>query len=245
MTDKFQINGRHQFKSIKEGLILISLGPIGLLIGILSGKFGLGDLPLMLTVFGLYYLLFFAPAIYLHFTYLIDNWDTQLTVDKEEISIKDKRGAFKYRQEDIEKTELNLGIYYKNKIDNMGRWTTPWTNYGYLKSKFKDGNEFYFTSLMMDLDKLPFPVTATRFRFAPYIDKNQIQYRDIKAHNIRIQHDKIVEYQERFNSLTDDKLLEKINDPKRIEFEARKAAENILDQRKKLQPPTKAIKHVL
>jgi hypothetical protein len=243
MTDKFQINGRHQFKSIKEGLILISLGPIGLLIGILSGKFGMEDLPLMLTVFGLYYLVLFSPAFYLHTTYFLDNWDTQLTVDMEEIKILNKRDEFKYRQEDIEKAELNLGIYYKNRIDNMGRWTTPWTNYGYLKLKFKDGKEFYFTSLMIDLDKLPFPVTSTRFRFTPYIDKNQIQYKNIKAHNNRIQQDKIAEYQERFSNLADDKLLEKINNPTRFEFEARKAARNILQQREKLLPPTQAVSH--
>jgi len=243
MTDKFQINGRHQFKSIREGLILVPLGPVGLLVGLFWGKFGVEDLPLMLTVFGLYYLILFSPAFYLHITYLIDNWDTQLSVDKEEIKIQGKKGEFRYRQEDIEKTELNLGIYYKNRIDNRGRWTTPWTNYGYLKLKLKDGKEFYFTSLMIDLDKLPFPVTSTRFRFTPYIDRDQVQYKDFKAHSNRIKQDKIAEYEERFNDVADDRLLEKINNPTRFEFEARKAAENILERRKKLLPPTQAISH--
>lgn len=235
MTDKFQIDGRHQFKSIKEGLILLSLGPIGILIGFLSGKFELNDYPLLLTVFGIYHLLLFSPAFYLHITYFMDNWETTLTVDKNqaEVKIKTKEGEFKYRHEDIKKSELNLGIHYKNKIDNRGRWTTPWTNYGYLKLKLKDGKEFYFTSLMLDLDKLLFPVTATRFRFAPYIDKNQIEYKDIKARQNRIKQGKILEYQERFSNLPNEKLLSKIND-RRFEFEARKAAENILEQRSKI-----------
>ena len=111
MTDKFQINGRHQFKSIKEGLILLSLGPIGILIGFLSGKFELNDYPLLLTVFALYYLLLFSPAFYLHITYLMNNLGTILTVGKSqnEVRIKTNEGEFKYRHEDIEKSELNLG----------------------------------------------------------------------------------------------------------------------------------------
>ncbi|HZB12757.1 MAG TPA: hypothetical protein VE467_07010 [Chryseolinea sp.] len=56
---------------------------------------------------------------------------------------------------DIESTELNLGIYYKNEVDKRGRWPAPWTNYGYLKVRLRDGNEFVFTSLMLDLEKLP------------------------------------------------------------------------------------------
>ena len=242
MTDKFQINGRHQFKSIKEGLLLLSLGPIGILIGLLSEKVDMSDFPLLLTVFGLYYLLLFSPAFYLHFTYYMDNVGTTLTVDQNqnEIRIKTKKEEFKYKYEDVVKSELNLGIYFKNRIDNMARWTTPWTNYGYLKLRFKDGKEFFFTSLMLDLDKIPFSVTATRFRFAPYIDKNQIEYKDIKANQDRIKQGKILEYQERFANLSEEKLLEKISD-RRFEFEARKAAENILEQRKKITTANKML----
>ena len=143
----------------------------------------------------------------------MNNLGTILTVGKSqnEVRIKTNEGEFKYRHEDIEKSELNLGIYYKNRIDNRGRWTTPWTNYGYLKLKFKEGKEFFLTSLMLDVDKLPFPVTTTRFRFAPYIDKNQIEYKDIRAYSERLKQEKIAEYQERFNSLSDEKLVEKIN----------------------------------
>lgn len=232
MTNKFQLNGRHQFKSMREGLILLSLAPIGILIGLL--KFGAQDLPGLLTIFGLCNLLFLSPSIYLHITYLAANWDTKLVVNKEEFRIHEKNSEFIYRKEDIKSTELHLGIYYKNRIDNRGRWTTPWTSYGYLKLRLKDGKDFIFTSLMLDLDKLPFPVTVTRFRFTPYIDKNQIEYKDIKAHNERLKQEKIAEYQERFIGLSEDKLLEKINNPARFEFEARKAAENILEQRRKI-----------
>lgn len=78
---------------------------------------------------------------------------------------------FIYKFEDIENTELNLGIYYKNQIDNRERWPAPWTNYGYLKLRMKDGKEFLFTSLMIDLSKLSLPVTTTKFRLIPSIKR--------------------------------------------------------------------------
>lgn len=215
--------------------MLFLFGPVGLLIALLLGKLKIDDLPVMLIILGIYYLVLFLPAFYLHLTYFIDNRGTQLMMSELGIWIKDVRGEFNYRHEDIEKTELNLGIYFKGRIDNKRRRVAPWTNYGYLKLKFKDGKEFYLTSLMIDLDKQPFPVNSTRFRFVPYIDKNETQYRSIKAHNKRIQQDKIAEYEERFNDLTDDKLLEKITNPKRYELEARKAAENIIGRRTKMR----------
>ena len=238
MTDKFQINGRHQLKSIKAGLPFFIWGPIGILVGFFSGMFGPNPIPLLLTVFGLYGLLIFSPAIYLHIIYFIDNGATVLTVDKEkdEVMVKTKDGEFKYKNEDIKKSELNL----VRRTDPLTR-TMPWTTYGYLRLTFKDRKEFFFTSLMLDLDKLPFPVTTTRFRFIPYIDKNQIEYKDIKANNDRIKQDKIADYQERFKDLADDKLLEKIDDT-RFEFEARKAAENILEQRRKITTANKVFK---
>lgn len=97
-----------------------------------------------------------------------------LVVDKgqNEILIQTREMDFGYKFEDIETAELNLGIYYKNQLDNRGRWPAPWTNYGYLKVKFKDGEEFFFTSIMLELDKLPFPETSTKFRLLPYIKKS-------------------------------------------------------------------------
>jgi hypothetical protein len=114
---------------------------------------------------------FSLPAIYLHVTYLIDNWGTVLHVDKRQncFTITTKDEDLSYNFEDIENTELNLGIYYKNHIDNRGRWPAPWTNYGYLKLKLKNGKEFRLTSLMVDLNKVSLPVTTTKFRLIPFL----------------------------------------------------------------------------
>ena len=173
MTGRFQVNGRHQLKSFEKGLIIFSLAFVGSIIGGLFGVFDLNDLLSHVTSFTLVCVTFSLPAIYLHITYLIDNWETILHVDEGQNSfaIKTAIGDFSYKFEDIEDSELNVGIYYKNGIDNRGRWPASWTNYGYIKLRLKGGNEFMITSLMFDLNKLPLPVTTTKFRLIPYLKK--------------------------------------------------------------------------
>jgi len=236
MTGKFQIDGRHKIKSIRAGLPFFVVAPIGIVFGYFSEMAGPNSVPLLLTVFGLYGLLIFSPAIYLHIIYSMDNEGTILNVDKEknEIMIKTKSGEFKYKHEDIRKSELNR----VNRTDAM-TWSMPWTTYGYLKLGFNDGREFFLTSLMLDLDNMPFAVKTTRLRYIPYLDTNQIEYKDIKAHNEKLRREKIAEYEEGFKNLPDDKLQEKISTPTKFEFEARKAAENILERRRKITTANK------
>src|SRR5688572_18161760 len=152
MTDTFQINLRHQIKSFEKGLITFSLVLAAVIMGGLFGIFNLNKSPVLFLLFTLTCFLYSISACYLHIAYLINNWGTILTVDKyqDEFTIKTRKQDFKYKNEDVESTELNIGIYYKNDLDNRGRWPAPWTNYGYLKVRLKDGNEFIFTSMMLD-----------------------------------------------------------------------------------------------
>jgi hypothetical protein len=173
MTDRFQISGRHQLKSFEKGLITFSLAFAGTIIGGLLGIFDISDSFSHITTFTLVCVWFSLPAIYLHITYLIANLGTILHMDERQSSfaIKTKNEFFSYKFEDIVNAELNLGIYYKNRIDNRGRWPAPWTNYGYLKLTLNDGREFMFTSLMFDFNKLAIPVTTTKFRLIPFIKR--------------------------------------------------------------------------
>lgn len=173
MTDKFQINGRLQLKSFEKGLIIFLVAFIGTIIWGLLGVFKLNDFLLLTTLFIVVCVGFSLPAIYLHITYLIDNWGTILHVDRKQDSFKvtTKNKELNYKFQDIASSELNLGIYYKNQVDNKGRKPAPWTNYGYLRLKLKDGQEFTFTSLMVDLHKLSLPVTTTKFRLIPSLKR--------------------------------------------------------------------------
>jgi hypothetical protein len=173
MTHKFQINARHQIKSFEKGLITFLLAFVGVIICGAFGAFDLTDYMALWKLFMVTCILFSLPAVYLHFTYLLDNWGKVLIVDNVQnaITIKTRKKEFIYKYSDIETTELNIGIYYKNLSDNRVRWPAPWTNYGYLKVRLKDGKEFSFTSLMADLSKLPLPVTMTKFRLIPSLKR--------------------------------------------------------------------------
>jgi len=172
MTDKFQIDLRHQIKSFEKGLITFVFVFLGVIGFGLFNVFDLVDLSTY-TSFILTCLLFSLPAIYLHISYLIDNRGKVLTVDikGKRFTITVQNQHFNYQFEDIENAELNRGIYYKNQLDNRGRLPAPWTNYGYLRLKLKDGREFMLTSLMVDLKKLSLPVTTTKFRLHPYLKR--------------------------------------------------------------------------
>lgn len=172
MADKFQIDLRHQIKSFEKGLITFALVFVALVGFGLFDVFDLSSLSTYIS-FVLACLLFSIPAIYLHVSYLVNKRRTVLVVDRKsrKFSVTTQEGDFNYDFEDIENAELNLGIYYKNQLDNRGRWPAPWTNYGYLKLKLKDGREFKLTSLMIDMNKLPLHVTLTKFRLHPFLKR--------------------------------------------------------------------------
>lgn len=167
MKNEFQIDMRHQIKSMQNVLILFSFSLVIIIIGGLFEIFDLKDFLFLFLTLILICCAFSLPAIYLHINYLLENWGTILTVDKSrnEFSIKTKEGDFYYGYEDLESVELNLAT--------ARRKSTPWIDYGYIKIRMKDGKEFSFTSLMMDLYQAPFSVTERKLRIVPYLRKKQ------------------------------------------------------------------------
>lgn len=243
MKSHFQINLSRQFYSASWALVLVGLGPIAILIADFIGKLDSNFFLADLINYELISLVFISPAIYLHLIYLTQNWNTHLTIDQNEIEIQNTNGVFKYQLFDIKSAILNLGIFYKNRIDKRGRWVIPWTNYGYFKLELKDGKEFIFTSLMVDLEKLEIPVTSARFRFLPLVEEKPIGYKEIRSKLQKLKQAKIDEYQERFQDLSDEELLGKINSGPKFEFEARQAAQRILEFRRKITTANKVHKN--
>lgn len=172
MSDRFQIDLRHQMKSFEKGLITFALVFVAVIGLGLLGVFDLRSLSIY-TSFILTCLLFSLPAIYLHISYLVQDYGKVLTVDAKgkRFTVRVQGQNFDYEFGDIEMADLNLGIYYKNQLDKRGRWPSPWTNYGYLKLTVRDGRQFMLTSLMLDLNKLALPVTTTKFRLLPFLKK--------------------------------------------------------------------------
>ena len=249
MTEKmFKVDLRHQYLSTRK--LLVFFGWVAFMI-LFVGWFKIEtDLPttknsILLTMFSLFVLSFASPALYLHLTYYFRNKGWVLSVDqsRNKIRIQSHDLMAEYRFEQVVMCELNLGTHHRHKkkydvtewsIPSKSYWPAPWMDYGYLRVSLTDGNDFIFTSLMLNLKALPFPVKTTRFRFVPYIERNRQEYGDFKKNLEEIKRAKILEYQERFQNLPDDKLLEKINNPQLFEYEARVAANSIISERRNI-----------
>ena len=231
MTQTYKINLRHHYYSIKEGLILFALTPVGLAVAQLAGKITWDDYPDIIVFFLLYNLVFFLPAFYLHFTYYFDNRKTALTVDSnsKRFSVTNKDNTLDFTFDDIHLAEQHLGIYYKNKIDHRGRWTAPWTGYGYLKLKLKDGQTFFISSLMIDVQNPPLPFTQTKYRFLPFIDRQEVTVVDMQNWIEKERQEKYVNYLEKFAGLPREILQDKVDNKKKYEPEAIAASKKLLE----------------
>jgi RecG-like helicase len=205
--------------------------PIGLLIGHLTGIITSEDYPTILIVFLLFNLFIFLPAIYLHITYFFANSKTLLTIDhySKRISITEQDETISFSFNDISIVERNLGIYFKNRIDNRARRIATWTNYGYLKLKLKNGKTFYISSLMLDLFNSHLPITQTKYRFIPYLDKQEISIGEKRNLIENYRNEKVRSYIEKFANLSTETLKEKVNNPIKYEPEAVTAAIKILE----------------
>ncbi len=113
-------------------------------------------------LFLLFPIMVLVPAIILHVRYYVINSDTTLTIntDDQTIKIKQNGEAYHYSYLDIENIVRTNGIGafnveqsgYLNRTDFPRRRRVPnFGSFGYFMFRFKDGNEFYFTSLMLNL----------------------------------------------------------------------------------------------
>jgi hypothetical protein len=131
---------------------------------------------IIILIFGLIVLVLNFPSLFLYFNYYRENKNTTLIINPEsgKITITQKGIAKDYTKDDIDTSILNLGIYYKNAVDNAGRLRASFSNYLYLDVIFKNGDRYYISNLIVDFLKeedLLIKETKYRFRLFPYIDK--------------------------------------------------------------------------
>jgi len=99
------------------------------------------------------FLIFFTPALYLHMTYYFKNFGQKIIVDESQsrLTVVKYGKQFTYSYSNIISVEQHLGIFYRNRIDRVGRRLAPWTPYGYIEIKLDNGLRFQMTSLMVDI----------------------------------------------------------------------------------------------
>ena len=219
-------------KSLKYVLIGSALSFLVFYFNLLNQKeifdlkaFAYGALPV--------YLVLFAPALYLHITYYIENFGLEIKIDeKNNRLIIIKRGKeYFYSLSNIISVEQHLGLHYRDRIDFLGRKMAPWTTYGYLTIKLNDGLRFRLTCLMVDIHNPPFKTTHTFFRSFPYLKIGK-EFSDKRAIIKQNFENEISNYKLTFKNHTDQQLEEKIKKYKTYDKASVEASKQLLAKRK-------------
>ena len=187
--------------------------------------YALGAIPVFLIVL--------APTLYLHITYYIKNARLSVIMDESHHLFKIIHPDHELLQtfSNIISVEQHLGIYYKNRIDNAARQITPWTPYGYLVIKLKNGEQICLTSLMIDIHNPPFKATHTYFRFFPYLKLGMEMNEKRLIISNRFQSE-VSSYKLTFKNHSNDQLHEKISNQRTYAKAAVEAAKQLLAGRK-------------
>ncbi len=108
-------------------------------------------------------------------SYYKENKNTKVKIDTDykKIIIKKDGISRQYLFSEIKTSVYNLGIYYKNKLDNAKRWPILGSDLGYWKIEFNNGDSVYLSNLLVDFlhDKPIVKNTKYRFILFPIIRK--------------------------------------------------------------------------
>jgi hypothetical protein len=233
MESTYKIDFVHQLKSLRY--VLIGLTAFVILFYIMTYHQRV-TLELVFFVCLPIPILLFGPAIYLHLNYLFENYGAVLSVDHITKSFVLRKGGQRhiYEFSDIISLEQHLGIYFRDRVDRAGRRIVPWTSYGYLNLRLKDGQYFNLTCLMVDIHNPPFDPTDTYFRFFPYSrpSKSLSEKKKIAKENFK---NEVSYYKENFRDLSNHQLEEKIRDYKTYDKASVEASRQILKSRKEIK----------
>lgn len=167
MTVEFQIDLKHQIKSLKQ----VFVGLIFIMTGMTIGHFLIANSNLMeMLLIGLIFWLVTSVALVLpfHIQYFITNWGTKLTVDKELKTIKITQSG---TTNDLKFSDFKVyrHILGHHKPGRTKSWTPiPFDHYGYIEIITNDNKKLFLTSLMIDPFNFPLTIEKTEYRF-PFI----------------------------------------------------------------------------
>ncbi|RAJ11762.1 hypothetical protein LY08_02692 [Olleya aquimaris] len=172
------------------------------------------------------------PAILIYLNYYLENKNTEFTLDynEEKILITQNGIQKEYSKHDITKSTYHLGIYYKNAIDRGGRIPMLISDFGYWDLQFKNGDRYYLTNILHDfLLEIPkVPKTKYRFRFYPYISKNDNKQTIDLNEKPKKEKSLTETFIEKFKTKNEKQLLEILDNRKSYQEEAVKAAEILM-----------------
>ena len=171
---------------------------------------------------------FNIPAIILLIEYYFENKNTTLEIDSEFIIINRKGETKRHKISEIETSTYNIGIYYKNAIDNAARWSTIHSEFGYWDVKFENGERYYLSNLLVDFlhQEAFLENTKYRFRLFPYIDKSNSK-KAVELKKVQ-KKSRVEKFVDQFQSKNEKQLQEILDNKKNYQKEAVEAAEIIM-----------------
>lgn len=126
----------------------------------------------ILLAYGVIGILCFLPPIILHVNYLLNNSCTKFEIDfpNGKYIFHKSDNIKEIRFEDVIYVHLVRIPYFKDTHFNLLKtpWPTPWSRYGYIKIKTKNGT-YYITSLIINITNPPIPEYVNKYWLFPII----------------------------------------------------------------------------
>lgn len=230
MTETFQIDIKHQIKSISNGFFHIGVIPV--IIGVLWIWKGIE--PDFILVVGLicWTLIWFIPAIILHPTYYLLNKGATLSIDydKKRLEILNNETRMSMGFEDLATVERIYFSDYRHVEWQQNWFPSPWRNYGLLRIQTKDDHEFFLTSLMIDIVNPPIEPTTNTYKFIPLPPKSLKQKRFEAKEREELQRNRIEHFKRKFEKQSLTELNRKI-DSQDLIYEAKTAAVELIKEK--------------
>ena len=231
MKQTFQIDIKHQVKSISNGLWNIGLLTVALIFLWLFMNINPFE-PFLIFGLLLWTLFWFIPAIILHPVYYLLNRKTELIYNKEKKEfeiIQDKKTSI-FKSGDIKLIER---IYYSDY--RLPKWQQnyipmPWKKYGLIRIVTNEDKEFFLTSLMIDIINPPIDPTINTYRFIPFPPQTISQKRNELKKTAGFKRNQVEKFKIEFSGLTISELSEKTVENGLIE-EAEIAANELITER--------------
>jgi len=234
-TQTYQITLKRNLKMLKyAGFLLISFPILVPLVDKIKGQEFFFDAKFILMMLSVFFV-FEIPALILHTQYLVENYKTLLTIDYKarKIHIKKRNRLYKYDFDEIIMSKVYKSIYYKDEIDNMGRWKTTFSDYGYWFMRFKDNSRFYFTSLMIDTSGKPLIDGAEiKYSFFSSIKRNEMTDSEIVQKNNDNFESTVKSYMDKFQHLSINQLSERISNEGSFQKAANEAFTRLIKEKK-------------
>lgn len=221
MKQEFKIDFKNQYKSIKYSFNLLLIGSFGIIIaGIIAKNFDLNSALLTFLFFTLFFLGMVLPF---HIQYLYQNWNTKLIIDfnSKIIKIIEKNKEFEFNL-----SEINI----ERIIVHQSSYKTPFKNYGFLRIKTKQNQNFIITSLMIEPLKIPLKINETKYRI-PFI-KSELSKSELILEQKQSEINRIAFFRKSFEDYSSDKLEIMLENRKTLQSEAIIAIEKLLRSKK-------------